>query len=141
MSKKLPTVFFAVGLLFSIQAFAQCEFITFDEAQRVLGNDISDLSGDDASTQCFFLSNSTSAMFIIQINNREYFESVTLQEPFEVEEIGEEGRSRIEDNGAAAVQFVQGDLSVTMSVRPTIAGDTDYLAILRDVAARAAARL
>ena len=141
MPKKFLIFFSAVGLLWSVHANAQCEFVTFDEAQRVLGNDIADLSGDDASTQCFFLSNSTSAMFIIQINNREYFESVTLQEPFEDEDIGEEGRSRVEDNGAAAIQFLQGDYSITMTVRPTTAGDADYLATLREVAARAAARL
>jgi hypothetical protein len=132
---------FAAGLMFGGQALAQCEFIPFDEAQRVLGSDTTDLSGDDASTQCFFLSNSTNDMFIIQISDREYFENVTLQQPFEIVDIGEKGRSRTEDNGTAAVQFVQGDVSVTMSVRPTSPSTTDYLAILLEVAARAAARL
>lgn len=141
MSQKSAVIVFAVCLLSCAQAYAQCEFITFDEAQQVLGIDITDLSGDDAATQCYFLSNSTNASFIIQINNREYFENVTLQEPYVVADIGEDGRARLEDNGGAAVQFVQGDTSATMSVRPINHTSTDYLTPLRDLAVRVAARL
>jgi hypothetical protein len=140
MSQKLGLLVCVAGFLSSVQAFAQCEFVSFEEAQLVLGEDITDFSGDDAETQCYFLSNSTNASFIVQISDRAYFETVTLQEPFDAADIGEEGRARLEDNGGASVQFVQGDVSATMVVRPITESGADYSTLLHDLAVRVAAR-
>jgi hypothetical protein len=141
MKPPLVATLAAAGLLASTQAPGNCALVTLSEAEAVLGADIQDLSGEDATTQCFFLSNASGTMFIVQISNREYYENVTLQQPFDVADIGEGGRSRVESNGGAAVQFIQGDTSVMMTVRPTRPGGTDYIGILLEVAARTAAKL
>lgn len=121
-------------------AQAQCTLVRASEAAALLGSDITDLSGDDAQTQCAFLSNENNTMFIVQFSNREYFDQVTLLEPFSEVDIGDAGRARTEANGGAAVQFVTGDRSVTMSVRPIRPG-ADLLAPLISIARALAERL
>jgi hypothetical protein len=128
-------------LLHAAPARADCELVSNAEAQMLLGADVTDVTGADAATQCYFLSNETSSSFIVQISDRGYFEVATLQQPFDTVAIGDEGRARAEDHGGASVQFLKGDNSVMMTVRPTQPGDRDYLSILLEIAARVADRL
>lgn len=44
-----------------------------------------------------------------------------------VADVGERGRSNVDTNGVAAVQFVQGDKSVTLSLRSTRKDGRDNL--------------
>ena len=120
---------------------AQCELVSMAEAESLLGADTTDMTGDDAEFQCLFLSNESGIMLIVQFADREYFENATLLQPFETVDIGNAGRSRVEANGTASVQFLQGNASATMTVRPTRGGTHDFLDSLLQLATRVAARM
>ncbi len=56
-------------------------------------------------------------------------------------QIGRHGRYNVQDTGVAAVQFAQGDYSVTLSVQPIGRSQTEYLEPLLTAAREAAGHL
>ena len=135
-----------MGLLLSACVFASaanadCDVVDVATVESVLGSPITDLSGDDAETQCVFVGGSPQATLIIQLNTRDYYDQVSILEPHTPVNVGEQGRSNVDTNGVFAVQFVQGDSSATLSLRPVQQGDRDYLAGLVRIAEVVAAEL
>ena len=131
----------ASACLFSTVVRADCELLSAADAEQVLGPNVTDLSGDDSQLQCMFLGGEPQGTFIVQFNPREYYHQATILEPHTPADVGEEGRSNVDTNGITALQFVQGDQSVTMSVRPVSCSDRDYLDALIRVGSRLAERL
>ncbi len=105
------------GSLAVATAFADCELLSVADAELVLGPSVSDLSGEDAASQCMFIGGSPQGAFVIQFGSRDYYNQVTILPPHTPADIGDEGRSNVDNNGVIALQFVQGDRSVTMPVR------------------------
>lgn len=130
----------AFGLVGSA-ASADCRLLSVADVERVLGPGVNDLSGDDAESQCYFLVGSSQATFIVQIGSRDYYDDVSILKPHTPVDVGERGRSNVDTNGVAAVQFVQGDKSVTLSLRSTRKDGRDNLDALITLAKAAAARL
>ena len=121
-------------------AFADCELLSMADAELVLGPNVTDLSGEDAQFQCMFIGGAPQGTFIVQFADRSWFNQVRILEPHAAVDVGEEGRSNVDTNGVVALQFVQGNRSATLSVRPSSATDRDYLAALETVGKRLAER-
>jgi hypothetical protein len=139
MIKKI--LFTVAGSLTAATTHADSELLSVADAELVLGPNVMDLSGDDAEFQCLFLGGSPQGTFIVQFNPRDYYEQATILEPHTPADVGEQGRTNVDTNGVTALQFVQGDRSVTMSVRPAASGEPDYLDKLVTVGKRLAERL
>ena len=122
-------------------AYADCELLSAADAELVLGPGITDLSGEDADFQCMFLGGSPQGTLIVQFADRDYYEQASILEPHTPADVGEQGRSNVDSNGITALQFVQGDRTVTMSARSSAPGDRDYLDALVTVGKRIAERL
>lgn len=122
-------------------ANADCELLGVADVEKALGSGVTDVSGDEAELQCSFLVGSPPATLVIQINPRDYYDTVSILEPHTPVEVGERGRSNVDSNGVGAVQFVQGDKSVTLALRPAQTDDRDDLDGLIALAEVAAARL
>ncbi|MGD8323928.1 MAG: hypothetical protein PVF50_06135 [Gammaproteobacteria bacterium] len=139
MIRRLSLAAFACTV--AATAHADCDLLNLEDAELVLGPNVSDLSGDDAEFQCFFLGGSPQGTLIVQFGDRDYYENTSILQPHTPVDIGEEGRSNVDTNGVTAVQFVQSDTTVTMSVRPSSESDRDYLDALATVGRRVAERL
>ena len=139
MIRRLPIT--TLACIAATSAYADCELLSVSDAELVLGPGVQDLSGDDAEFQCMFLGGSPQGTLIVQFADRGYYEVVSILQPHTPQSVGEEGRSNVDTNGVTALQFVQGDKSVTMSVRPSSPTGTDYLDALVSVGARLAERL
>lgn len=122
-------------------AYADCELLSVADAETILGPGVTDLSGNDSESQCLFLGGSPQGTFIVQFADRDYYDVASILEPHTPESVGEQGRSNIDTNGVTALQFVQGDRTVTMSVRSSSPTSPDYLDALVAVGNRLAARL
>ena len=120
---------------------ADCELLSTADAELVLGPNVMDLSGDDADFQCLFLGGAPQGTFTVQFADRAYYAQASILQPHSPVDVGEEGRSNVDTNGVTALQFVQGDRTVTMSVRPSSNSDRDYLGALETVGTRIADRL
>lgn len=122
-------------------AQAECQLLTMSDAESVLGPNVTDLTGEDFEFQCYFLGGDPQGTFIVQFADRAYYEQASILQPHTPVDVGEEGRSNVDTNGITALQFVQGDSTVTMSVRPSSASDRNYLDALVAVGRRVAERL
>lgn len=122
-------------------ASADCALLTVADVEAVVGPGVMDISGDDASMQCYFLGGDPQATLIVQISDRSYYDSVSLPEPSTAVDVGDEGRSHVDAIGGFSVQFAQGDSSATLALRPVQTADRDYLGGLISLARIAAGRL
>ncbi len=129
------------GCIAATLAWADCKMLSVTDAELVLGSGVQDLSGDDSEFQCLFLGGSPQGTFIVQFAERANYDVASIIEPHTPQNVGEKGRSNIDTNGLTALQFVQGDKTVTMSVRSSSGSSPDYLDALVSVGMRLAERL
>ena len=123
---------FALALL--LRPAEACELVDTATAEQVLGVEVTDLTADPA-TLCMFIAPATAAQFLVQTDPGDYYDKVTIPEPHEPADVGEKARSHAFPNGGAALQFVTGDLSITLGVRlPGGRDGRDYLSLLISVA-------
>ena len=138
MKKLLTTIVAGIG---ATASYADCELLSAADAEEVLGPSVMDLSGDNSDSQCLFIGGSPQGTFTVQFADRAWYEQTSILPPHTPIDVGDEGRSNVDTNGVTAVQFVRGDTTVTMSVRPSSPSDRDYLDALVAVAARLEDRL
>lgn len=126
-----------------IKAAAQdvraCEVLTLEAATRVIGTG-TEQPGDTEQLTCIY-SNPGVAMLTIQLGSAAQYDQITIMQPHAALEIGDRGRSNVQQNGAVAVQFVKGAHSATLSLQPLGAAQADYLEPLVTAAREAAGRL
>ncbi len=128
-------------LAFQVRSASACELIDAATVQEVLGSEVVDVTSDPA-LNCMFVSSTTAAQFYAQTGTRDLYDQVTIPMPHKAEEIGERARSHEFPEGGAAVQFIAGDVSVTLGIRTPAGNDgRDYLPLLLDAAKAMAARL
>ena len=135
------TLFIAASASIAAVAHADCELLSSSDAELVLGPGITDLTGDDSGFQCMFLGGSPQGTFTVQFADRAYYDQASILEPHTPHDVGDRARSNVDTNGITALQFVKGNMTVTMSVRPSSASDRDYLTALVTVGNRVAERL
>jgi len=139
---RLNSILPALILVLFFQPAKACELLDAATAQNVLGTAVTDLSSDPKRF-CLFLSPETSAQLFVQTDPVEYYDKITIQKPHKEElDIGDRARSHVFSRGGAAIQFISGDVSVTLGVRAP-AGDNgrDYLTLLKAAAKTIAIKL
>lgn len=116
-----------------------CALLDLTAATQVLGAGTEHPGGDTEAGTCVYV-NPGVAMLTIQLGSGDLYDRITIMPPHTPVSIGDEGRHNVQENGAAAVQFRQGDHSVTVSVQP-IGEDPGYLEAVISAARNAATRL
>lgn len=124
---------FILALFF--QPAQACQLFDAAAAKKVLGTDVTNLSFDATDT-CMFMSKDARAQLSVQTANREYYNRVSIMKPFDAIDIGDQARLHQSPKDGMAIQFVKGDVSVTLSVRIMRAADGshDYLKPLKELA-------
>jgi hypothetical protein len=117
-----------------------CDLLTLDGATRVIGSGTEHPGGDTERLTCMY-SNPGVAMLTIQLGSAAQYDQVTIMQPHTAVEIGDRGRSNVQSNGVASVQFVKGAHSATLSAQPLGSAQADYLEPLVAAAREAAGRL
>jgi len=124
----------------SAQQLRACELVDLPAARTIIGAEATNPS-DTEDTTCVYV-NPGVAMLSIRIDAGDLYDRLTISLPHTPQAIGEQGRSHVDINGAASVQFLQGGLSITIGVTPIGAGDAvDYLPALLSGAQGAAAKI
>ena len=124
----------------SAQRVRACELLDIEAATRVIGSGTEHPGGDAEEQTCIY-SNPGVATLTLQLGTAELYDQVTIMQPHTAVQIGSAGRYNVEATGVAAVQFVKGAYSVTLSARPLGTNDTQYLEPLISVARETADRL
>ena len=137
---KLAIGLTALCTLLLAQSATACELVKQATIKEVLGPDIVDTTVDPASF-CLFISSTTAAQFSVRTDTRVVYQQISIPKPFTSTEVGERGRYHKYPKGGVAVQFVQGDVSVTLAVRLITNDGRDYLPMLLDIARAVAAKL
>ena len=130
-----------LALFLFTQAASACELLDATTAERVLGTAVVDATAEPTQF-CMFISSTSPTQLSVRTDTREVYDQIMLAKPHAEVDIGERARSHKFPEGGAAVQFVAGDVSITLAVR-TPAGDDgrDYLDLLIDVGRDIAAKL
>lgn len=121
-------------------AVRACDLLDLEAATRVIGSGTEHPGGDAEEGVCIY-SNPGVAMLTLRVGPAELYDEVTIMRPHTSVQIGRQGRYNVQDAGAAAVQFVQGVYSVTLSVQPIGRSQTEYLEPLLTAAREAADRV
>jgi hypothetical protein len=130
----------ALGTFVLAQPVWPCDLADTAMAERVLGSDVLDTTVEPESF-CNFISTTTSASFSVQTDTAETYDRIMIPMPHTAVDIGDRARYHVFPRGGAAVQFVTGDVSVTLGARPPAPDDRDYLSALLEVAEAIAATL
>ncbi len=117
-----------------------CDLLDLETASRVIGSGTEHPGGDTEEGVCIY-SNPGVAMLTLRLDRAELYDEVTIMQPHMSVQIGRHGRYNVQDTGVAAVQFAQGDYSVTLSVQPIGRSQTEYLEPLLTAAREAAGHL
>jgi hypothetical protein len=137
---KLATRLAALAACMLAQSTWSCELADTAMAERVLGSDVLDATADPARF-CTFISTTTSASFLVQVDTAESYDQLMIPMPHTAVDIGDRGRYHEFERGGATVQFVMGNVAVTVGARPPSPGDRDYLPAVLEAAEAIAAQL
>lgn len=96
--------------------------------------------GSEEST-CIYQGPDNWALMTIQVSSADFYDVVSIQQSHTAVNIGDKGRSNVDEAGNAAVQFVKGDSSVMISIRVFSQRDNGYAAALIRVATEAAEKM
>ena len=141
MRHSIRAAFAVTACIVASEAGAGCTWLSVADAESVLGSGVTDVSGEDAPTQCFFVGGSPHGTLIVQFGSREDYDRTTILQPHAPVDVGERGRSNVDSTGTTAVQFMQGGKSVILAARSSQPGKREYLDALIDVARVIAGRL
>ena len=121
----------------AVQAVRACDLVDLASAGRIIGPDAEHPGGDMEEWTCVYSSPGV-ALLTVQLAPAVSYDEVTILQPHSALDVGERGRYNRQEDGPVAVQFVSGEWSVTMGVRPMGVPDVDYfdplVAAARDVA-------
>ncbi len=124
----------------SAQQLRACELVDLADARGIIGDEAMNPS-DTEHTTCVYV-NPGVAMLSVRIDTGDMYDRLTIPVPHTPQAIGERGRSHVDGNGTPSVQFLKGDVSVTMGTTQMAAGDpVDYLPALLSGAQGAAAKI
>ncbi len=117
-----------------------CDLLDLPAASRVIGSGTEHPGGDTEELTCVYV-NPGVAMLTFQLGGAELYDQVTIMQPHTSMQIGSRGRYNVQASGVAAVQFVKGAYSGTLSVQPVGTPQAEYLERLMSAARDAADRL
>lgn len=94
-----------------------CELVDLATAQSVIGPETEHPGGDTERETCLY-SNRGAAMLTVQIGTAQLYDQMSIPPPHTPVDIGDRGRFSMQPSGPIAVEFVKGDYTVTIGVRP-----------------------
>lgn len=94
-----------------------CELVDLATAQSVIGPETEHPGGDTERETCLY-SNPGVAMLTVQIGAAQLYDQISIPQPHTPVELGDRGRFSMQPSGPIAVEFVKGDYTVTIGVRP-----------------------
>ena len=124
----------------SAQEVRACDVLDLGDASRVIGAGTEHPGGDTEQRTCMYV-NPGIATLAIQLGPADYYDQVTILPPHTPVQVGDRGRSNVQETGAIAVQFVSGEHSATLALQPLGDPRADYLDLLVSAARAVAQRL
>ena len=124
----------------STQEVRACDLLDLATAASIIGSGAEHPGGDTERDTCLYSSPGV-ALLTIQIGSSDLYDQISIPQPHTAVSIGDRGRYTEQASGTTAVEFVKGDYTATIGVRPIGSQASAYLDPLLAAARSVASRL